>query len=96
MQTFYVYIITNKNNTVLYTGFTDDVFRRSLEHKEKLYKGFTAKWNCNKLVYYETYYDADEATRRERQLKRYHRKWKEELINEKNPDWKDLVEEMFT
>ncbi|MFA0964324.1 GIY-YIG nuclease family protein [Roseivirga sp. BDSF3-8] len=96
MQTFYVYIITNKNNTVLYTGFTDDVFRRSLEHKEKLYKGFTAKWNCNKIVYYETYYDADEAIRRERQLKRYLRKWKEELIDKKNPDWKDLFEEMLT
>jgi putative endonuclease len=96
MQTFYVYIITNKNNTVLYTGFTDDVFRRSLEHKEKLYKGFTARYNCNKLVYFETYYSASDALSRERQLKRYLRKWKEELINKENPDWKDLLEEMFS
>ncbi|MEQ9166836.1 MAG: GIY-YIG nuclease family protein [Fulvivirga sp.] len=87
---FYVYLLTNKNNSVLYTGFTDNLDRRIFEHKNQLVSGFTSKYNCNKLVYFEEFIEKDEALHRERQLKRYRRSWKENLINENNPEWKDL------
>ena len=93
MKTFYVYLLTNKNNTVLYTGFTDDIERRVNEHKTKISnKSFTARYNCNKLVYVEEFQDAKDALHREKQLKKYRRKWKENLINENNSDWLDLSE----
>ena len=86
--------MTNKNNTVLYTGFTDDVYLRSHTHKQKVYpKSFTAKYNCNKLVYYEEYDTAKEALHREHQLKRYRRDWKEKLITDLNPEWRDLTDD---
>ncbi|MTI41137.1 GIY-YIG nuclease family protein [Fulvivirga lutimaris] len=87
---FYVYMLTNKNHSVLYTGFTDNLDRRVFEHKNQLVSGFTSKYNCNKLVYFEEFIEKDEALHRERQLKRYKRSWKENLINEKNPEWEDL------
>lgn len=91
MRTFYVYFFTNKNNTVIYTGFTDDIERRVNEHKEKVSnKSFTARYNCNKLIYFKEFQDANDTLHREKQLKRYRRKWKENLINEKNSDWVDL------
>ncbi|MBL4669147.1 MAG: GIY-YIG nuclease family protein [Flavobacteriales bacterium] len=91
MKTFYVYLLTNKNNTVLYTGFTDDIERRLNEHKAKISKkSFTARYNCNKLIYFEEFQDVNDALHREKQLKRYSRKWKENLINENNSDWVDL------
>lgn len=93
-MSFFVYIMTNKNNTVLYTGFTDDVYTRSYMHKQKDYPGsFTAKYNCDKLVYYEEFATADEALHREHQLKRYRRAWKMKLINGFNPEWRDLTED---
>ena len=87
---FYVYILTNKNNTVLYTGFTDNLDRRVYEHKNQLVSGFTSKFNCNKLVYFEEFNEKEDGMHRERQLKRYKRIWKKNLINEKNTEWKDL------
>ncbi|MCB9363018.1 MAG: GIY-YIG nuclease family protein [Flavobacteriales bacterium] len=91
MKTYYVYILTNKNNTVLYTGFTDELERRINEHKRKENsKSFTAKYNCNKLIYFEEFQNINDALHREKQIKRYKRKWKENLINEKNSDWNDL------
>ena len=96
MKTYYVYLLTNKNNTVLYTGFTNDLERRMLEHKERVsLKSFTARYNCNKLIYFEEYDNSTEALHREYQIKKYRRDWKENLINENNSDWKDLSEEWF-
>jgi putative endonuclease len=92
---FYVYFITNKHNSVIYTGFSDDLYRRIIEHKEKLNPGFSKKYNCNKLVYYEEFDNAEEALQRERQLKRYKRKWKEDLINSMNPSWRDFIEDFI-
>lgn len=68
---YFVYLLTNKNNTVLYTGFTDDLERRVYEHKHKLLKGFTTKYNCDKLVYYEEFPSSTEALDREKRLKKY-------------------------
>ena len=93
MKKFFVYILTNKNNTVIYTGFTNDLERRVFEHKNKLLKGFTSRFNINKLVYFEEFADADKAISREKQIKRYLRVWKENLINEMNPEWRDLYED---
>jgi putative endonuclease len=90
-----VYILTNGNNTVLYIGVTADMFRRLPEHRNKINKiSFTARYNCNKLVYYETYGRIEEAIAREKQLKKWNRQWKDELINKMNPEWTDLFEEL--
>ena len=74
----------------MYTGFTNDLGRRVEEHKLKVVKGFTARYNCNKLLYFEGFADMDEAMHREKQLKRYKRSWKENLISSINPNWRDL------
>ncbi len=92
MMTFYVYILTNINKKVLYIGFTDDIIRRIQEHKDKKYEGFTKSYNVNRLVYFEKHSTADEAMRREKQLKKWNRNWKNNLINKLNPEWKDLSE----
>ena len=87
---YYVYIITNQNHTVLYTGITNDLNKRIYEHKEKLAKGFSAKYNLNKLVYFQVTEDVISAITREKQIKGGSRKKKVELINDLNPDWIDL------
>lgn len=92
MNTYYVYILTNINKTVLYVGFTDDIIRRIQEHKNKKYEGFTKFYNINRLVYYETHDTVEKAMRREKQLKKWNRNWKNDLISKLNPDWKDLSE----
>ncbi|MFH1051289.1 MAG: GIY-YIG nuclease family protein [bacterium] len=89
---YYIYIMTNKNNTVLYTGVTNDLGRRMYEHKNKLHEGFTKKYNINKLVYFEIFERIDDAIAREKQIKAGSRKKKEELINCINSEWKDLSE----
>jgi len=91
---FYVYIVTNKANTVLYTGVTNDIRRRVYEHKQKLVEGFTKKYNIVKLVYYEVFGDCTSAVLREKQIKAGSRKKKEELINSINEKWRDLYEEL--
>jgi len=91
---YYVYIMTNKYNTVLYTGVTNDLIRRVYEHKNKLVEGFTAKYNLTKLVYYEISKDVKEAINREKQIKGWKREKKEKLIKGFNPDWEDLYEEI--
>lgn len=93
-KVFYIYIMTNKNNTVLYIGVTSNLQKRIFEHKNKFVSGFTNKYNIEKLVYYEMCEEALPAFEREKKLKRWKRKWKEDLINEKNPDWKDLYDEL--
>ena len=87
---YYVYILTNKSNNVLYIGVTNDLIRRIFEHKNKLVEGFTKKYNLWKLVYYEATNDIESAINREKQLKNWHRGWKINLIDQFNPDWKDL------
>ncbi|MCB9364644.1 MAG: GIY-YIG nuclease family protein [Flavobacteriales bacterium] len=96
MKTYYVYMLTNKYNTVLYTGFTDDLVRRVSDHKRKINPhSFTSKYNCNKLIYFEEYENIDDAFNREKQLKKYKRVWKENLINENNFNWDDLSKEWY-
>jgi putative endonuclease len=87
---FFVYIMTNRNNTVLYTGVTNDLHRRVFEHKNKLLDGFTKKYNVNKLVFYEMYDDIRYAISREKQIKSGTRARKIELIEEMNSGWTDL------
>jgi putative endonuclease len=86
-----VYILTNTYNTTLYIGVTSDLFTRIPDHRNKIDKAsFTAKYNCDKLVYYETLARIEDAIAREKQLKKWKRVWKDELINNMNPEWKDL------
>jgi len=93
---YYVYIATNKRNTVLYTGVTNDLLKRESQHKEKQdQKSFTAKYNVNKLVYYEETGDVYVAISREKQIKNLLRKKKIDLIEKMNPEWKDLVGELL-
>ena len=82
--------MTNKQNTVLYTGVTNDLKRRVYEHKKKLVKGFTKKYNIVKLVYFEVFNDPENAILREKQIKAGSRKKKNELIHSKNTEWSDL------
>jgi putative endonuclease len=91
---YYVYILSNKYNNVIYVGITNDLIRRVYEHKNKLIEGFTEKYNVDKLVYYELFNDPINAITREKQLKGYSRKKKVELINSFNPEWKDLYENL--
>jgi putative endonuclease len=86
--------MTNKGNSTLYTGITNDLKRRIYEHKEKLVEGFTKKYNITKLVYYEIYDDAESAISREKQIKGGSRQNKLDLINGMNPNWHDLYEEL--
>jgi putative endonuclease len=88
---YYVYMLTNKANKVLYIGVTNDLERRMFEHKNKLVDGFTKKYNLNKLIYYEVTGDVLSALEREKQLKNWHRDWKINLINKFNPEWRDLA-----
>lgn len=90
-----VYILTNKTNTVLYTGATGIGLARILQHKEKLVPGFTNKYNLDKLVYFEPCETIEEAFERERQIKNWHRQWKINLIEKNNHEWKDLYEELI-
>jgi len=84
---YYVYILTNKSNKVLYIGVTNDLERRMYEHKNKMVDGFTKKYNLNKLVYFEGTTDVRSALEREKQLKNWHRSWKINLVNEFNSEW---------
>ncbi|HHV65571.1 MAG TPA: GIY-YIG nuclease family protein [Peptococcaceae bacterium] len=93
MPLYYVYIMTNWNNKVLYTGITNDLERRIYEHKNKLIEGFTKKYNVNKLVYYECTTDVYSAITREKQIKGWTRQKKNELVQSVNPEWRDLSED---
>ncbi len=87
---YYVYILTNRTNSVLYTGVTNNLVRRVYEHKEKLQQGFTRKYNVDKLVYYEICLDPENAILREKQIKAGSRQRKLGLVNNFNPEWRDL------
>jgi len=90
-----VYIICNKNNTVFYIGVTSDLQGRIWEHKNKIYKGFSAKYECNKLVYFEEFQWIQDAIAREKQLKAGSRQKKIELILADNPLWDDLSKDWY-
>lgn len=90
---YYVYILTNLSNKVLYTGITNNLERRLYEHKHKLIKGFTEKYNVNKLVYFDSTTDVKSAIAREKQIKGWTRRKKVELIESVNPLWRDLSED---
>ena len=88
--TYYVYLLTNWNNKVMYLGVTNNLERRLYEHKNKLVKGFTEKYNVNKLVYFEEMQDVTAAIAREKEIKKWRREKKNQLVNRMNPNWKDL------
>ncbi len=87
---YYIYILANWNNKVLYVGMTNNLARRLYEHKNKLVEGFTKKYNLNKLVYYEYTNDVTSAIKREKEIKKWRREKKNLLIEKLNPDWDDL------
>jgi len=90
---FYVYILANKNNKVLYIGVTNNLHRRLYEHKNKLIEGFTEKYNVNKLIYFEETEYIKSAILREKEIKKWRREKKENLINTINSEWKDLSDD---
>ncbi len=95
MKRYYVYILASKKNGTLYIGVTSDIVKRISEHKQNFVDGFTKEYNVHALVYYEQNNEVEEAILREKQMKKWNRKWKMRLIEEKNPEWKDLYDEII-
>lgn len=95
MRFFYVYMLSNKRNGTLYIGMTSDLIKRIYEHKSNLVDGFTKKYGVHRLVWYEVHSTARTAIQREKQIKKWERDWKLRLIEENNPEWKDLYENLL-
>ena len=93
MKTYYVYIMASKKNGTLYIGVTNDLIRRVWEHKNDVVEGFTKKYGVHHLVWYQDTNDIDAAIQREKQIKKWNREWKINLIQKENPEWLDLYEE---
>ena len=93
-KAYYLYMMTNKKNGTLYIGISGDLVKRCYEHKNELADGFTKKYRLHRLVYYEVHNDPAEAILREKQMKKWNRSWKIELIEKQNPEWKDLYGEL--
>src|SRR5687768_11200905 len=91
---YFVYILASKRNGTLYTGFSNGVIKRTWEHKHDVVEGFTKKYNVHRLVYYDLFDEALAAIAREKQIKKWKRRWKLTLIEKKNPPWKDLYDEL--
>ncbi len=91
---FYVYILASKRNGILYIGVTSDLVQRIWQRKNKMVKGFTKKYNVDRLVYYETHSNVESAITREKQMKKWRRAWKIRLIEGENPDWNDLYDDI--
>ena len=91
---FVVYILASKRNGTLYTGITSDLSKRVWEHKSDAVPGFTAKYGVKLLVYYEVHESAESAIQREKQIKKWNRTWKLQLIEKNNPTWRDLFKEV--
>lgn len=94
MKQFYVYILSNERNGTLYTGVTSDLLKRIYEHKNDLVEGFSKRYGIHNLVWYEMHETAESAISREKQIKKWQRKWKLELIDKSNPFWDDLYKEL--
>ena len=94
-KAYYVYLMTNWNNKVMYIGITNNLERRIFEHKQKVGQGFTEKYNINKLVYYEQTSDIIEALNREKEIKKWRREKKNRLVVKTNPIWRDLSEDFL-
>jgi len=92
-KTYFVYLLANWNNKVIYLGVTNNLERRLYEHTNKLVKGFTEKYNVNKLVYFEETQDIAAAIVREKEIKKWRREKKNQLVNRMNPNWEDLSAE---
>src|SRR3990172_2026894 len=90
-----VYILASKRNGTLYIGVTSDLRKRVWEHQNNLVEGFTKRYGVHRLVYYELHEEMAKAIRREKQMKKWNRAWKLELIEKQNPDWRDLWEEII-
>jgi putative endonuclease len=95
IYSYFVYILTNKSNTVFYTGFTNNLLRRMTEHKLKISDGFTKKFNVDKLVYFEHFTNVERAIIREKRIKKWKTNWKVRMIKKENPEFKDLLFEML-
>ncbi|MFH1838560.1 MAG: GIY-YIG nuclease family protein [Candidatus Kuenenbacteria bacterium] len=95
MKNYYVYILTNKRNGTLYVGVTNNLECRMYEHKNKIIKGFTEKYGIDKLIYFEETNDISIALLKEKQIKKWNRKWKLRLIEKENSNWKDLAKDWF-
>jgi putative endonuclease len=93
-EQFYVYILAKNRNSTFYVGVTSNLVKRTWEHKNAVADGFTKKYGVNRLVYYEVYTDPGTAIAREKRLKKWNRPWKMRVIEEMNPDWKDLYDEI--
>jgi putative endonuclease len=91
MKKYYVYILASKRNGTLYIGVTNDLEKRAYQHKEGEIEGFTQKYKVKMLVYHEAYSNVNSAIAREKQLKKWNRQWKIQLIEKANPEWKDLM-----
>ncbi len=96
MSNYYVYILANRRNGTLYVGVTSDLLRRVYEHKNDLVEEFTKKYGVHTLVYFEVCRDREGAIQREEQIKEWKRRWKIELIEKVNPEWKDLYEQILS
>ncbi|HEY4754681.1 MAG TPA: GIY-YIG nuclease family protein [Ignavibacteriaceae bacterium] len=94
-EQFFIYILTNWNNKVIYTGVTNNLVRRIYEHRNKVIDGFTKKYNLSKLVYFEQTHDIISAINREKEIKKWRREKKNKLVESMNPSWKDLANELF-
>ncbi len=93
---YYIYIMASQRNGTLYVGFTSDLIQRVYAHKNNFVDGFTKKYGLHTLVYFESCEDRNGAIQREKQIKEWKRRWKLELIEKSNPEWKDLYEELVS
>ena len=91
---YFVYILASKLGGTLYIGVTNDLIRRTYEHRQKLVRGFTKQYGVTKLVWYEAHTDVEAAITREKQMKKWNRSWKVGLIEETNPNWDDLYQQI--
>ena len=95
-KTFYVYMLASERNGTLYIGVTSDLVKRIWEHREGLFEGFTKKYGVKHLVWFEVHTEAMAAIAREKQLKKWNRDWKIKMIQQGNPDWRDLYQDITT
>ncbi len=94
-KSYWVYILSSQRNGTLYVGITNNLIKRVWEHKNKKVDGFTKKYEIHHLVYYEFHENPESAIKREKQIKKWNRQWKIRIIEEKNPEWRDLYEDIL-